>query len=101
MKSLIIALSVALAPIAMAKAKKHPHKPTPAKPAVASEGGVKIGDLVVVSNMYRSQYGCGGKVVKIIKGTKKASYVVNIKECDVLTFTRLSQLDRNEFILIK
>ena len=106
MKRLMIALSIALAPMpVLAKTKKPAHKAqtkkaAPKKEVSKKEDGVKVGDLIVISNEYRSQYGCGGQIVKILKN-KKTLYAVNIKECDVLTFTRISLLDRSEFTVIK
>ena len=109
MKRLMIALSIALTPTpALAKTKKPAHKAqtkkaapkAPKKEVSKKEDGVKVGDLIVISNEYRSQYGCGGQIVKILKN-KKILYAVNIKECDVLTFTRISLLDRSEFTGIK
>ena len=101
MKRLMIALSIALAPMpVLAKTKKPAHKEQAKKEVSKKEDGVKVGDLIVISNEYRSQYGCGGQIVKILKN-KKTLYAVNIKECDVLTFTRISLLDRSEFTVIK
>jgi putative ribosome biogenesis GTPase RsgA len=100
----MIALSIALTPMpTLAKAKKPAHKEQTKKVAPKApkkEDGAKVGDLVVISNEYRSQYGCGGQIVKILKN-KKTLYAVTIKECDVLTFTRISLLDRSEFTVIK
>ena len=56
--------------------------------------------MVVVSNMYRPQYGCGGQIARVLTRKNQIWYLVDIKKCDNVSFTRLSQMDRDELMLV-
>jgi len=91
MKRLLIIMALMLSTSAHAKAKK---------PKVVKNRLPAVGDMILVTNIYRPQYGCGGKIKKILKNKKKSWYLVDIQSCDVNVFTRLSQLDLSEIVVI-
>lgn len=91
MKNILIILALMLTTLAQAKTKK---------PKVVKSNLPQVGDTVLVINIYRPQYGCGGKVEKIFKNKKKSWYLVAVKNCDVNTFTTLSQMDLSEIKII-
>jgi hypothetical protein len=72
----------------------------PKKAKVVKSNIPVVGDTVIVINLYRPQYGCGGRVEKIIKNKNKSLYLVDVKNCDVHSFTKLSQMTLDEIQLI-
>ena len=84
-----------------AYAKPHKHKkPELPKHTSPRHDNLKAGDMVVVSNMYRPQYGCGGQIARVLTRKNQIWYLVDIKKCDNVSFTRLSQMDRDELMLV-
>lgn len=115
MKYLLLALALC-GPAAEAKTKKH-KKPAAVKTVKKKAESVlaktlpahtktrstdlRVGDYVVVNNLYRPQYGCDGYVKKVLFRGSQTWYLVDIPKCDGKTFTTLSQLDRDELLVIK